>query len=136
MSGQTVTISAIVTGDFQDNDSDTGNNLGGFYVQQETPDADAATSEGIFIFDDDNPATDVSVGDRVEVTGTVNEYFGETQINASSVRVTGTGMIQATDVNLPASAVTTNSDGDSIADLERYEGMLVRFSQKLSVTVR
>jgi hypothetical protein len=134
MSGQTVTISAIVTGDFQDDDSDTDNNLGGFYVQQETPDADAATSEGIFIFNDDNPATDVSVGDRVEIAGTVNEYFGETQIIASSVRVTGTGMIQATDVNLPASAVTSNSDGDSIADLERYEGMLVRFSQKLSVT--
>jgi predicted extracellular nuclease len=75
MSGQTVTISAIVTGDFQDNDSDTGNNLGGFYVQQQTPDADAATSEGIFIF-----------------------------------------------------------DGDSIADLERYEGMLVRFPQKLTVS--
>lgn len=134
MNGQTVTISAIVSGDFQENDSDTDNNLGGFYVQQETPDADAATSEGIFIFDDDNPATDVSVGDRVEITGTVNEYFGETQIIANSVRVTGTGMIQATDVNLPASAVISNSDGDSIADLERYEGMLVRFSQELSVT--
>ena len=76
MNGQTVTISAIVTGDFQDNDSDTDNNLGGFYVQQETPDANAATSEGVFIFDDDNPATDVSVGDRVEITGPVNEYFG------------------------------------------------------------
>lgn len=134
MSGQTVTISAIVTGDFQDKDSDTDNNLGGFYVQQETPDTNAATSEGIFIFDGDNPATDVNVGDRVEVTGTVNEYFGETQINPSSVRVTGTGMIQAMDINLPASAVTSNSDGDSIADLERYEGMLVRFPQKLSVS--
>jgi len=134
MNGQTVTISAVVTGDFQDNDSDADNNLGGFYVQQETPDANAATSEGIFIFDGDNPATDVNVGDRVEITGAVNEYFGETQINPSSVRVTGTGMIQATDVNLPAGAVTTNSDGDSIADLEHYEGMLVRFPQKLSVS--
>ena len=131
---QTVSISAIVTGDFQNDDADTDNNLGGFYVQQETPDANAATSEGVFIFDGNNPAVDVAVGDRVDVTGTVNEYFGETQINASSVRVAGAGMIQATDVNLPASAVTTNSDGDSIADLERYEGMLVRFPQKLTVS--
>ena len=134
MDGQVVSISAIVTGDFQDNDADTVNNLGGFYVQQETPDANAATSEGIFIFDGDNPAVNVDAGDRVDITGTVNEYFGETQIHVTSVSVTGTGMVQATDVNLPATAVTTNSDGDSIADLERYEGMLVRFPQKLSVT--
>lgn len=134
MDGQTVTISAIVTGDFQDNDSDTDNNLSGFYVQQETPDANAATSEGVFVFDGDNPAIDVNVGDRVDITGTVNEYFGETQINANSVSVTGTGMIQPTDVNLPAAAIITNSDGESIADLERYEGMLVRFPQKLTVS--
>jgi predicted extracellular nuclease len=134
MEGQTVTISAIVTGDFQDNDADTQNNLGGFYVQQETPDANATTSEGIFIFDGDNPAIDVNTGDRVDITGTVNEYFGETQISVTSVSVTGTGMVQATDVNLPATAVTTNSDGDSVADLERYEGMLVRFPQKLTVS--
>jgi len=134
MDGQVVSISAIVTGDFQDNDADTINNLGGFYVQQETPDANAATSEGIFIFDGDNPATDVEAGDRVDITGTVNEYFGETQINVTSVSVTGSGMVQAADVNLPATAVTTNSDGDSIADLERYEGMLVRFPQKLTVS--
>jgi len=134
LDGQDVSISAIVTGDFQDNDADTANNLGGFYVQQETPDSDAATSEGVFVFDGNNPATDVSVGDRVDVSGTVNEYFGETQITASSVSVTGTSMIQATDVNLPTAAVTTNSDGDNIADLERYEGMLVRFPQKLTVS--
>ncbi len=134
MEGQTVTISAIVTGDFQDNDADTQNNLGGFYVQQETPDANATTSEGIFIFDGDNPAIDVNTGDRVDITGTVNEYFGETQISVTSVSVAGTGMVQATDVNLPATAVTTNSDGDSVADLERYEGMLVRLPQKLSVS--
>ena len=134
MSGMTVTISAIVTGDFQDNDANTTSNLGGFYVQQETPDSDASTSEGVFIFDGDNPATAVDVGDRVDIAGTVSEYFGETQINATTVSVTGTGIIQATDVNLPASAIAMNSDGDAIADLERYEGMLVRFPQKLSVS--
>lgn len=134
MSGVTVTLSAIVTGDFQDNDANSTNNLGGFYVQQETPDTNASTSEGVFVFDGDNPATGVDVGDRVDITGTVSEYFGETQINATAVSVTGTGLIQATDVNLPASTVATNSDGDVIADLERYEGMLVRFPQKLTVS--
>ena len=132
--GQTVSIAAIVTGDFQDNDSDTVSNLGGFYVQQETPDSDALTSEGVFIFEGDHPITDVDVGDRVDITGTVNVYFNETQISATSVTVTGTGMVQATDINLPVAAITRNSDGDKIADLERYEGMLVRFPQKLTVS--
>lgn len=134
LEGQTVSISAIVTGDFQDNDADESRNLGGFYVQQESPDANAATSEGVFVFDGNNPTTDINVGDRVDVEGRVNEYFGETQISSTSVNVTGTGKIHATDVNLPASGLTTDSDGDYIADLERYEGMLVRFPQKLTVS--
>ncbi len=132
--GETVSISAIVSGDFQDDDSDTENNLGGFYAQQESPDGDAATSEGIFVFDGNDPATDVSVGDRVRVSGTINEYFGETQLNATSVSVAGNGIIQATDVNLPADTSAANSDGDAIANLERFEGMLVRFPQKLTVS--
>ena len=134
LSGQTVTVSGIVSGDFQDNDADTARDLGGFYVQQETPDSDPMSSEGIFVFDGNTPATHVNVGDRVDITGSVAEYFGETQINATSVTVTGTGMVQATDVNLPTTAAITNSDGDPIADLERFEGMLLRFPQQLTVS--
>ena len=134
LDGQSVTISAIVSGDFQDNDADVTRNLGGFYVQQETPDADSNTSEGVFVFDGNNPAVDVKVGDRVEVRGIVAEYFGETQIKPASVSVTGTGKVLATDVSLPANRLTTDSDGETIADLEAYEGMLVRFHQKLSVS--
>jgi len=134
LNGQTVTVSGIVTGDFQENDADAASNLGGFYIQQESPDADARTSDGIFVFDGNNPPTDVDVGDRVEITGTVNEHFDETQVKATAVRVVGSGIIQATDVNLPASDLTTNSDGDDIADLESYEGMLLRFPQQLRVS--
>jgi predicted extracellular nuclease len=131
---QSVTVSAIVTGDFQDNDFDASSNLSGFYVQQQSPDSDPDTSEGLFVFDGTNPVTDVNVGDRVDVTGAVAEYFGETQLNATTVRVTGTGTIVATELNFPASGVSSNSDGDSIADLERYEGMLIRMPQKMTVT--
>ena len=134
MDGQSVSVSAIVTGDFQANDADATRDLGGFYVQQATPDADAATSEGIFVFDGDNPAVDVTVGDRVEVVGTVAEYFGETQLKATTVTVTGSGTIGAIDVNLPAVETVSNSSGDAIADLEAYEGMLIRLPQKLTVT--
>lgn len=133
LDGQTVTVSGIVSGDFQDNDTDTGRNLGGFYLQQDVPDANALTSEGIFVFEGKNPAVDVDIGDRVDVTGAVGEHFGETQISATSVAVTGSGMIQPTEVNLPTTATLRNSDGKPIADLERYEGMLIRFPQRLTI---
>lgn len=131
--GQTVTVSGIVSGDFQDTDADTTRDLGGFYLQQETPDSNALSSEGIFVFDGNHSVADVSIGDRVEVTGVVGEYYGETQIRATSVAVVGSGTIQPIDVNLSASGVVTNSDGEPVADLERYEGMLVRFPQVLTI---
>ncbi len=133
LDGQTITVSGIVSGDFQDNDADTNRNLGGFYLQQEIADSNALTSEGIFVFDGSNPSVDVSTGDRADVTGVVGEHFGETQISATTVTVAGSGRIQPMDVNLPASSVVVNSDGQPIADLERYEGMLVRFPQVLTI---
>ncbi|MDH3861405.1 MAG: ExeM/NucH family extracellular endonuclease, partial [Gammaproteobacteria bacterium] len=92
------------------------------------------TSDGIFVFDGNDPATNIDVGDVVEVKGTVTEYFGETQINASSVRVAGAGVLAPFPVNLPINGATTNSDGDLIADLEHLEGMLVKFTDTLTIT--
>lgn len=132
--GQSVTITAVVSGDFQENDADEASNLGGFFIQAEKPDADDSTSDGIFVFDGNDPATDVNVGDRVTVTGTVKEYFGETQIVDPRIEVIGSGAIAATDIALPVATTMTNSDGRLIAELERYEGMLLRFTQPLSVT--
>ncbi len=132
--GQTLTVSGIVSGDFQDNDADTTRNLGGFYLQQDSADSNALTSEGLFVFDGNNPTTDVNIGDRVDVTGVVGEHFGETQIKATAVTVTGSGHIEPIDVHLPVSGVVVNSDGQQIADLERYEGMLVRFPQALTIS--
>ncbi len=133
MIGQAVVVGGVVTGDFQDGDGDNTRNLGGFYIQS-VPDADFATSDGVFVFDGGNPAVNVNEGDSVRVEGVVNEFFGETQISASSVTVNGVGGILPAPINLPASATTTNSDGDIIADLERYEGMLIRFPQSLTVS--
>ena len=133
LEGQVVTIQGVVTGDFQENDANELSNLGGFYVQ-DIPDGDFATSDGIFVFDGSNPTVDVNAGDSVEVRGTVNEYFGETQISASSVRVVGNGALLPFPVNLPATNTVNNGDGDLIADFEHLEGMLVRFPQELTVT--
>lgn len=134
LNGQMVRISGIVTGDFQDNDADGANNLGGFFVQEESPDTNPVTSEGVFVYDGDSPGTDVGVGDRVNVLGAVNEHFGETQISSRIVEVVGSGSIRPTDIRFPADNTVTNSDDDLLADLERFEGMLIRFSQTLSVS--
>jgi predicted extracellular nuclease len=127
-----VTVEGVVTGDFQDNDTDASRNLGGFYIQN-TPDADPASSDAVFVFDGSNPSVDVASGDLVRVSGTVNEHFGETQVAADSVSVIGNGSIAATSVNLPAAATTQNSDGRLIADLERFEGMLIQLQQTMTV---
>lgn len=136
--GNTVTIQGIVVGDFQNDDADTGRNLGGFYVQEEDADADgsAATSEGIFVFDS-SFGTDVNIGDQVTVTGLVDEFFGETQIDtvsAVTINSTGNSLPTAASISLPAVGTSTAQDGDLQADLEAYEGMLVNFTDELTVT--
>jgi len=125
-----------VTGDFQDADADATRELTGFYVQEESTDTDddPNTSEGIFVFEGGATVSDLNVGDMVQVTGTVVEFFGETQLGSvSSVVVSGTGTIDPVMVTLPFVNTVINSDGDAIADLEQYEGMLVEFSDPLTV---
>ncbi len=123
LTGQVVTIQGVVVGDYEG----PSPALRGFYVQQAdaTVDADPATSEGIFVF---NGAFDsVALGDVVEVTGTVGEYQGQTQIaslTALAVTATGATVTPAT-VALPFASATA---------AEAYEGMLVSFPQPLSVT--
>jgi uncharacterized protein len=118
--GTTVTLRGVVVGDFQG----TGQ-LGGFYVQEETADHDSnpATSEGIFVAS----TTAVAVGEQVEVTGTVSEEFGLTQIKpASNVTVLGAGSsISPTVVDFPVASATF---------LEQYEGMLITITDAMTVT--
>ena len=133
LEGSIVSISGIVTGDFQNGDADATRDLGGFFVQQSDPDTDPATSEGVFVFDGEQPGTDVAVGDRLRVEGRVTEFFGETQVRASNVRIIGEGSIEPVNVRLPAAAVTLNSDDMLIADLESFEGMLIRLPQAMTV---
>ena len=132
VTGSIVTVSGVVTGDFQTGDADSRSNLNGFFIQEEIPDANVDTSEGLFVFDGSAPTMEVNIGDVVRVEGEVLEYFGETQISATSVTVTGSSTIQPVDISLPFD-ITSNSLGNDIADLERYEGMLIRVPQALSV---
>ncbi|MYS42219.1 endonuclease/exonuclease/phosphatase [Streptomyces sp. SID5998] len=60
----------------------------GFWLQDPTPDADPATSEGVFVFTSSTPK--VAVGDSVTVTGTVSEYVpgGVSSGNQSVTEIT------------------------------------------------
>ena len=137
--GSIVTVEAVVVGDFQDGIGANGD-LNGFYLQEEDSDADSdlLTSEGIFVFDGFSPAIDVQVGDRVQVTGTVDEFFGETQIDTvTAVTVLSSGNqgdVTPATITFPVASTVTNSDGVLIADLEAYEGMLVTIPQELTVS--
>ncbi|MCP4427888.1 MAG: ExeM/NucH family extracellular endonuclease [Chloroflexi bacterium] len=119
--GATVMIEGVVVGDFQD-----VGEFGGFHVQEEDADADGdpETSEGIFVY---HYSTAVAVGDVVQVTGTVAEYYGLTRLsNISNVAVVSSGAsVSPALVSLPVASVN---------DLEAYEGMSVKFEQALTIS--
>ncbi|MEV6958395.1 endonuclease/exonuclease/phosphatase family protein [Streptomyces sp. NPDC051207] len=86
----------------------------GFWMQDPNPDADPATSEGLFVFTSSAPK--VAVGDAVSVSGTVSEFVpggtssgnqSLTQLSRATVTVVSSGNA------LPAPAVV---DADSVPD--------------------
>lgn len=138
LEGQIVTVRAIVTADFQDGIFGNQGDLNGFYIQEEEVDYDFddLSSEGIFIFDGTAPLIDVSIGDLVEITGTVSENFGQTQITATTVAVLETDQMvpTAVEVEFPTANVMLDDDGNYVANLEAYEGMLVNVAQDMTVS--
>lgn len=117
LAGRTVRVEGVVTADFQRSDQ-----LKGFFVQDPTPDRDPRTSDGIFVYS----TLEAAVGDRVRVTGKAVEYNGLTELSpVSAVDVCGKGRAAAARVRLPLRGGAT---------LERYEGMLLRFGQRLTAT--
>lgn len=117
--GEEVTVEGIVVGDFQGDDQ-----LDGYFIQSETPDADETTSEGLFVYD---PSHAVSAGDKVRITATVDESYGLTELKeVSQVEVLGTAA-------LPDPVVLSLPFADA-AMPERYEGMRVTVEDALTVT--
>ncbi len=102
----------------------------GFFIQ--TPDAradaSAETSNGIFVYTGSVPA--VQVGDQVDVTGTVSEYYDMTELGDATFTVDSSGNI------LPAAALLTeiapgvfvpsHNQPWPVNELERFESMRVR----------
>lgn len=92
--GSTVTgVQGVVTGV-------SGN---GFFMQDANPDTNPHTSDGIFVYLGSDAETEVSVGDNVSVSGTVDEYFPG-----------GSAQPSITQITKPT--VTVNSSGATLPD--------------------
>ncbi|MEY9990429.1 putative extracellular nuclease [Streptomyces sp. V4I8] len=90
----------------------------GFWIQDPNPDADPATSEGVFVFTSSVPKA--AVGDSVLVSGTVSEYVpgGASSGNQSLTEITKPTVTVVSSGNaVPAATVV---DEDSVPD--RYTG--------------
>ncbi|WP_426088552.1 ExeM/NucH family extracellular endonuclease [Janthinobacterium sp. PSPC1-1] len=101
----------------------------GFFIQDAAGDGDPSTSDGIFVYTG-NTGTTVQPGELVRVTGTVFEY-------------TPTGAKNSYTELKDVTAILTQSAGHAVvptnvtlpdANLAAVEGMLVRFTQPLTVS--
>ncbi len=126
--GATVTVQGIVTASFQ-----ASTQKQGFFLQEEDADADAnpATSEGIFVFCSTCP-TAVVEGQLVRVTGTVSEFFNNTEITATTagsvvVMSSGNPLPTPSSIDLPVVGVVNDF-------YEAREDMRVTFVDALSVS--
>ena len=113
---QVVTVRGIVTADFQ-------SGLRGFFIQDAQGDGNAATSDAVFVYTGTAPQS-VQVGQFVQLTGTVKEFYGSTQIDTLTAFEGCTGTQEVKPVELKA----------PFTDLEKYEGMRVTFPETLTVT--
>lgn len=116
-----VVTEGIVTGDFQGTSE-----LKGFYIQDFPGDGNSLTSDGIFVFDN-SFGVNVNVGDLVQVKGEVDEFNTTTEIkNLVYVTILSSGhSFTPVTVTLPVAVA---------GDLERYEGMYIKFTQTLTVS--
>lgn len=103
--GNTHTIEAVIT----------GYRAGGFFVQEETTDedADASTSEGIFV----NGTSDIALGNTIRLHGEVVENYGMTTLNMN-------GDVDALDCGVGGDTTETAISLPLTISLESVEGMI------------
>lgn len=119
LNGAVVTVEGVITADHR---NATGSGYRGFYLQtpdSASPDFTPGASDGIFLFAANaNPG--VALGDLVRVTGTAQEFNGQTQLAATT---DAAYELVTAGYGSPAPAVLPNSVTG--AAREAYEGMLV-----------
>jgi len=105
LAGQIVTVTGIVTGANWGNDNK-------FFMS----DPEGGAWRGIYVYD---YTTGPALGDEVQVTGTVSEYYNMTELGYCTVNILSSG----NPVPAPVEITTHES-----ATEEMYEGVLVRIS--------
>lgn len=129
--GQSVTLEGVVTAVFE-----SASSFKGFFLQEEDADSDgdSTTSEGVFVYTGASSPS-ASVGDLVRVTGTVSEYKAASDaLPGTATEITSPTVLKlVSGVPLPT-PVSISLPVTDASVWERYEGMLVRFPQALTVT--
>jgi predicted extracellular nuclease len=116
----------------------------GFFMQtpESRDDGDALTSNGIFVFTGTPRPANIAVGDQVDVTGTIVEFFGFTQFSGPDLVINrdsgGNALPPAVifDATVPSPVITApscaaNADPE-IANFECFEGMRVAVPQGIA----
>ncbi len=99
----------------------------GFFMQTPTAlsDNDVDTSDGIFVFTDSAPS--VNVGDLIDVTAEVIEFFDFTELTSPTIVPVGAGAALPAPVPLDAHTPSPNPAAPScVIEFECYEGMRVQ----------
>ncbi|MGI5243957.1 ExeM/NucH family extracellular endonuclease [Dactylosporangium sp. CA-139066] len=118
LDGQPVTTEGVVTAVY------TTGGFNGFFLETggaggtEAEDATPGASDAVFVFGSAS-AAQVAVGDSVRVSGTVQEFQGQTEISSPSVTKLATPLPPVKADTLPWSSLTTD------AQKEAHEGELV-----------
>jgi len=110
----------------------------GFFLQAANDDGDPATSDAVFVFTSSAPPATAAVGNRVRVTGTVEEYTPSSNPHQLAITeiVTPTVEVLETGVALPAAIELTAAELSPEAlpgTLERVEGMRVSMAQAVVI---
>jgi len=101
----------------------------GFFIQDQDGDGNPLTSDGMFVFTTAANTGTVQLGDKISITGTVSEY---TPANATRSYTELTSITAIT--KLGAASITPTNVVLPHPNLGRVEGMLVRFSNRLTVS--
>lgn len=110
----------------------------GFFLQAANDDGDPATSDAVFVFTSSAPPAAAAVGNRVRVTGTVEEYtpssnphqLAITEIVTPTVEVLETGLALPAAIELTAAELSPDALPGT---LERLEGMRVSVAQSVVI---
>jgi predicted extracellular nuclease len=131
--GESVTVSGVVT----------ARTKTGIFVQtpDDLADKDPATSEGVFVFTQKVPPTELSVSASITISGRVDEYRNRSDVTSLTTTEISHRLGQDTykvispNVPLPKPIALTAADfaANKVDELEKFEGMRISFAEMLVV---